>query len=108
MMPTQSTPRMQQLQQMLQKEPNDTFLLYGLALEFKKANDAAQALQYLDRVISLDSGYCYAYHQKGLIHESADNLQAAKAAYRAGVEAATKKGDNHARQEIEAALMMIE
>jgi len=99
---------MRQLQQMLQKEPNDTFLLYGLALEFKKANDAPHALEYLDRVISLDSGYCYAYHQKGLIHESTENLEAAKSAYRAGIEAAKKKGDNHARQEIEAALMMIE
>jgi Tfp pilus assembly protein PilF len=99
---------MQQLQQMLQKEPNDTFLLYGLALEYKKADDSPHALEYLDRVIGLDGGYCYAYHQKGLIHESAGNLDAAKIAYRQGIEAAKKTGDQHARQELEAALEVIE
>ena len=102
------TTRMQQLQQMLQKEPNDTFLLYGLALEFKKAGDSKAAVEYLDRVIGLDPGYCYAYHQKGLIFESTSDAEAAKAAYRAGIEAAKKKGDNHARQEIEAALEMLD
>jgi tetratricopeptide (TPR) repeat protein len=99
---------MQQLQQMLQKEPNDTFLLYGLALEFKKANDFQHALEYLDRVIGLDGGYCYAYHQKGMIHESAGNVDAAKIAYKQGIAAAAKKGDQHARQELEAALEVIE
>lgn len=105
---TATTTRMQQLQQMLQKEPNDTFLLYGLALEFKKANDPQHALEYLDRVIALDAGYCYAYHQKGLIHESAGNLDAAKLAYKQGIQAAKNKGDQHARQELEAALEVIE
>ncbi len=105
---TTPSPRMAQLRQMLEKEPNDTFLLYGLALEYKKANDAAHALEYLDRVIALDAGYCYAYHQKGLIHESADNLDAAKSAYGSGIVAAKAKGDEHARQEIEAALSIIE
>ncbi len=102
------TGRMQQLLKMLEREPNDTFLLYGLALEHKKAGDAAEALTLLDRVTTLDPGYCYAYHQKGLINESQDDLEAARRAYRAGIDAARTKGDEHARQEIEAALMMIE
>lgn len=102
------TQRMQQLEQMLAKEPNDTFLLYGLAMEFKKANDPARALDYFQRVIDLDGGYCYAYHQKGLIYESIDDLESARNAYRAGIEAARRKGDEHARQEIQGALMMLE
>jgi Tfp pilus assembly protein PilF len=100
--------RMRQLEQMLAKEPNDTFLLYGLAMEFKKAGDPTRALEYFQRVIDLDGGYCYAYHQMGLIHESLDDLDSARAAYRAGIEAARRKGDEHARQEIQAALSMIE
>ena len=103
-----NTDRKKQLQAMLEKEPNDTFLLYGLALEFKKAGEAKPAIEYLDRVIGLDPGYCYAYHQKGLIFESTGDTNAAKAAYRDGVEAAKKKGDSHARQEIEAALEILE
>jgi len=100
--------RLVQLEKMLAKEPNDTFLLYGIALEFKKASDPQRALEFLKRVIALDEGYCYAYHQMGLIHESLDDMDAARQAYRAGVEAARRKGDAHALGEIESALMMIE
>ncbi len=100
--------RLAQLEKMLAKEPNDTFLVYGIALEHKKAGERQRALEYLKRVITLDPGYCYAYHQMGLIHESLDDPDAARQAYRAGVEAARLKGDAHALGEIEAALMMIE
>ena len=100
--------RLEKLQKMLEREPNDTFLLYGIAMEHKKANDAAAALDFLDRVTRLDPGYCYAYHQKGLLHESQGDADAAKQAYREGILAAIKKGDDHARGEIEAALSMID
>jgi tetratricopeptide (TPR) repeat protein len=100
--------RLEKLQKMLEREPNDPFLLYGIALEHKKLGDAEKALEFLDRVIAADAGYCYAYHQKGLTYESTGNVEAARAAYRAGVAAAEKKGDAHAREEISAALQMIE
>lgn len=93
---------------MLDRDPADTFLLYGIALEHKKLGDHAAAIEYLDKVIALDPGYCYAYHQKGLTYESLDEIESAKAAYRAGVAAARQKGDAHAQGEIEAALQMIE
>lgn len=103
-----SSDRLEKLQHMLAKEPNDTFLLYGIAMEHKKLNDPAAALEFLDRVTRLDPGYCYAYHQKGLVHESQDDADSARQAYREGIAAAMKKGDDHARGEIEAALSMIE
>jgi Tfp pilus assembly protein PilF len=100
--------RLNKLLAMLQKEPNDTFLLYGIALEYKKANDSKLALDFLNRVIGLDAGYCYAYHQKGLIFEQVGDVESARQAYRDGVAAAKKKGDAHAEGEIAAALEMIE
>jgi len=93
---------------MLEREPNDTFLLYGLALEHKKAGQFDEALRGLQRVTEIDPGYCYAYHQRGLIHEARGDAPAAKQAYQAGIAAATKKGDAHAREEIAAALAMLE
>lgn len=100
--------RLQQLQQMLDKSPRDTFLLYGIAMEHKKAGEVAPALEYFNRVIALDPGYCYAYHQRGLLHESTGDVEAAKRSYREGVEAARRKGDAHAQGEIQAALDMID
>ena len=64
--------------------------------------------EYLDRVLATDPGYCYAYYQKGQVLESAGDADAAKQVYRAGVEAATKKGDAHARSEIEGALLLLD
>ena len=92
---------------MLERDPNDTFLLYGIAWEHKKLGDAKRAIEFLDRVIAADAGYCYAYHQKGLTFESTGDLESAKSAYRAGIDAAAKKGDEHARSEIQAALDML-
>ena len=100
--------RLRQLQQMLEKSPQDTFLLYGIAMEHKKAGEAKPALEYFDRVIALDPGYCYAYHQRGLLHESTGDVEAARRSYREGVEAAKRKGDAHAQGEIQAALDMID
>ena len=100
--------RLDKLAKMLEREPNDTFLIYGLALEHKKLGNTDEALKLLDRVITLDPGYCYAYHQKGLTFESTGDNEAAKSAYRAGISAAKQKGDAHAQGEIEAALSMIE
>jgi tetratricopeptide (TPR) repeat protein len=99
--------RLDKLRKMLQSDPNDPFLLYGIALEHKKLGQAKQAIEYLDRVIAADAGYCYAYHQKGLVYESTGDVEAARTAYRAGVEAAKKKGDEHAAGEIQAALEML-
>ena len=93
---------------MLEKSPGDTFLLYALALEYRKSGDANSAIEYLDKVVQHDWGYCYAYHQKGLILESTGDVEAARLAYRQGIDAAARKGDEHARQEIAAALAMIE
>ena len=100
--------RLRQLQHMLEKSPQDTFLLYGIAMEHKKAGEHAPALEYFDRVIQLDPGYCYAYHQRGLLHESVGDAEAAKRSYREGVEAARRKGDAHAEGEIQAALDMLD
>ena len=99
--------RMSKLQGMLQKQPQDTFLLYGLGMEYKKAGDPARAVEHFDRVIAIDPGYCYAYHQKGQVHESTGDREAARQAYREGIAAAAKKGDLHAKEELTAALEML-
>jgi Flp pilus assembly protein TadD len=100
--------RLEKLQAMLEKSPGDTFLLYALALEYRKLGDTKSALKYLDSVVQHDWGYCYAYHQKGQILESTGDLEGARQAYRQGIDAAERKPDLHAREEIAAALSMIE
>ena len=57
--------KLQKLQQMLEKQPNDTFLLYGIAMEHKKASDWKTAIDFFDRAIQSDVNYCYAYFPEG-------------------------------------------
>src|SRR4051794_39877315 len=102
------SPRMQQLRRLLEKSPRDPFIVYGLGMEFKKAGDAARAVEHFDRTIEIDPGYAYAYYQKGQVEESTGDVESAKRTYRAGIEAAQKKGDAHAAGEIEGALSMLE
>ena len=108
-MSSNTTPgnRLQQLQRMLEKSPGDPFLLYGIALEHKKVGELDRAVEFLDRTIQADPGYCYAYYQLGQVREMAGDEDGARRVYRDGIDAATKKGDAHARGEIEAALDLL-
>lgn len=101
------SPRLQQLQTMLAKTPNDPFLLYAIGLEHKKAGEIDEALKFLDGAIGADSGYCYAYFQRGQILESTGRAEEAKQAYRDGIAAAQRVGDAHALSELQGALEMI-
>lgn len=96
------------LQSMLQKQPEDPFLLYGIAMEYKKLNDTAQAISFLDRCLAADPNYCYAYFQSGQIRETMGELEAAKKSYTDGIAAARRAGDAHAQSELEGALSMME
>lgn len=102
------TDRLQKLLAMLEKTPGDPFLLYGVAMEHKKGSDVAAAVDFLDRTIAADAGYCYAYYQKGLLLESSGDLDAARRTYRDGMAAADRSGDAQAKGEIEAALTLLE
>jgi tetratricopeptide (TPR) repeat protein len=104
----QTADRLSKLQQMLEREPNDSFLLYAIALEHKKALHLKESLEFFDRVIEKDPDYAVAYHQSGLVHEQAGNLEAARDAYRRGIAVASRIGNQHAKEEMQAALMMIE
>jgi len=100
--------RVKKLEELLAKQGSDPFLLYAMAMEHKKAGDYPRALEFLQRTLQADAGYCYAYYQQGQVHEAAGDVEAAKVAYREGIVAAMKKGDEHARSEIQVALDMLE
>jgi Flp pilus assembly protein TadD len=102
-----STDRLQKLQEMLQKQPNDAFLLYGIAMELKKAGQNKEAIEQFDRVIAVDPAYCYAYYQKGLALEETGDINAARKVYQQGIEVAGLKGDAHAKSELQAALDLL-
>ena len=108
-MPNQpSIDRLATLSAMLEKKPRDAFLLYAMALEYRKKNDTPRAVEYFDKAIAVDPGYCPAWQQKAQALEAAGDIAAAKQAYRDGIAAAVQVGNSHAHEEMAAALAMIE
>jgi Tfp pilus assembly protein PilF len=104
----QTTDRMQKLQSMLEKDAADPFLLFAMGMEHKKAGNTADAVTWFRKTLEKDPGYCVAYHQAALAYEDGGDVEAAKRTYHEGIAAARKKGDNHAADEMEAALSMIQ
>ncbi len=92
---------------MLEREPSDPFLLYGVAMEHKKAGRSPDAIEFFEKTIAADSGYCYAFYQLGQLFEQMDKPDLARKWYEDGITAARVKGDDHARSELETAMSML-
>jgi Tfp pilus assembly protein PilF len=104
----QTTDRMNKLQAMLAKDVKDPFVPFALGMEHKKLRQTAEAVEWFRKALERDPGYCVAYHQTALAYEDARELELAKKAYRDGIAVARQKGDDHAAEEMQAALSMIE
>jgi len=93
-------PSIEQLQKLLQAEPDDTFLLYALAQEQAKSGNLGDAIATYDRVIALDPGHAYAWFHRARAQEQAGSPAAAAESLRAGLRAAQATGDEKAAGEI--------
>jgi tetratricopeptide (TPR) repeat protein len=93
-------PSIEQLEQLLHADPNDAFVLYGLAQEHAKRRLTDQAIQYFDRCLVSDPGYCYAYYHKARVLQQAGRIEEALATVAAGMDAARRVKDSHALSEL--------
>lgn len=99
--------RIDALEAMLRETPDDTFALYGLALEHKAEDDLAAAEPLLRRVLALDAAHHYAYYQLGEVLIADDRLDEAEAVIAAGADRARADGDLKAAGELLALLDTI-
>jgi tetratricopeptide (TPR) repeat protein len=102
-----ATNRFDILKQMLEQDPGNTFARYGLAMEYEKGGDFAQAIAEFRSVLSVDANYAAAYYHGGQALEKLGRVDEARALYEEGIEATTRKGDLHTRAELEAALSSL-
>jgi len=101
-------PSVAQLQELLKSEPDDSFLRYGLAMEYAKQGEHAAAMREFAWVLDKDPNYVAAYFMGGRTLEQQGDIPAAKAMYARGIETARRVGDTHAMSEISTALSMLE
>jgi tetratricopeptide (TPR) repeat protein len=96
--------RLETLKQIVAQNPADTFARYGLAMEHARAGQFAEALAQYEAILGVKPGYVAAWYQGGQALERLGRREDAKQFYRRGIEATTKSGDGHARDQFEAAL----
>jgi len=92
--------RLDQLVKLHEADPADPFVTYGIALEHAKADRPDEALAWLDKTLSLDAGYLYAYFQKAKALGELGEDAAARAAAERGIEKAAEAGDDKALSEL--------
>ncbi len=96
--------RLDSLLQMLEKDPEDSFLLYGIALEYNSVKDYTNAEHYLKKILNSNPDYVPAYMQLALLMENLNKIEEAKDYYLIGITAAKKTNDTKAAKEMEAFL----
>ena len=106
-MSEQKKSRRQMLEEFVAKSPADAFSRYGLAMECMNSGDASAADQHFRLLIERNTEYVPAYlmYAQLLVRESRG--EEARAILSSGIAAAEKKGDQHARSEMETLLAEI-
>ena len=89
---------------MLKSDPDDTFLLYALAMTCIADNDVEEGLRRLDHVLEHDPAYVAAYFQKGQALSQLGQMESAKEIITRGIEVAKSVADQHAMMEMSAFL----
>jgi tetratricopeptide (TPR) repeat protein len=96
--------RLEALRAILSQNPADPLARYGLAMENVKTGGYEAAIAEFRVLLEAHPDYLYAYFHSGQTLEKLDRIAEAKETYRRGIEAAVRKGDAHAREELQAAL----
>lgn len=103
-----STTRLQQIQEMLSKEPQDSFLRYALALEYGKSGDTTKAISLIEALLVDDTNYLGAYYQLGKYYEQIGQPEQAIAAYQKGVVIAQQQNNKKTERELADAIWQLE
>lgn len=94
--------RIEQLKEMIEENPADSFCHYALALEY--ASDPStqkQAIEELEKLRMNDPNYLALYYQLGLLYHQQKEKELAKQVLIEGQALAKKQGNTHTFSELE-------
>lgn len=98
------TSRIDTLRALAAQDPKSVFVRYGLAMEYVKAGEWANAIPEFEAVMAADPAYSAAYYHGGQTLEKMGRLDDARHFYQRGLD---NSKDPHARSELEAALGIL-
>ncbi|MHB8502032.1 MAG: tetratricopeptide repeat protein [Candidatus Acidiferrales bacterium] len=103
-MTDQKKTRRQMLEEFVAKKPDDAFSRYGLAIECMNSGDPTAADAHFRALIERNADYIPAYLMYGQLLARESRNDEARQVLSSGMAAAAKKGDDHARSEMETLL----
>lgn len=98
--------RLEQLIKFLEESPDDPFVLYALALEYKATN-REQTTQLFNQLLENHPDYLATYYQAALNKEESGEKEEAISLYKAGMELARKQNDPSTLKELKAAYDLL-
>jgi tetratricopeptide (TPR) repeat protein len=99
--------RREMLEQFVAQKPADAFARYGLALECVKLGDDTSAEGHFQRLLEANPAYVAGYFQYGQLLSRLGRVEEARRILSDGIVLAQKTGDLHARDEMQAALVLL-
>ena len=101
------TDRVEVLKNMLDQDPRNGFVRYGLAMEYVNRGENEQAVKEFETLLAADGDYVAGYFHAGRTLEKLGRAEDARGMYERGIGAARRNGDHHALSELQAALDMV-
>lgn len=99
--------RLASFRSFISSSPADPFPRYGLAMEHKGRGELAEAWTVFEELLAKFPDYVPTYLMAGGTLVALGRKDQAADVYRTGIETATRRGDQHARRELESALAEI-
>lgn len=98
--------RLEQLEKMLKETPNDPFLIYGMALEYRNTN-IKLAKEKFDYLLATFPDYLPCYYQAGALYEEIDEDRAVLI-YSKGMDLSKQQNNMHSYGELKSALELLQ
>jgi len=87
-----TTSRIDLFKQMLEADPVNTSILFGLAKEYEKAGESEAMIETLNRYLAAADDQGNAYGMLARAYEQTGRREEARATYQRGIEVATRHG----------------
>ncbi len=99
--------RREKIEAMLREEPNDRFLRYSLAMEYRKEENHVRSLELFDQLASETPAYVPAFFMAGQQCVQMGEVERARTYLRDGIEEARTQGDHHSAAEMSELLSQL-
>ncbi len=99
-----SQSRIAAFEEMLQEQPDEAMIWYGLAMEYSKLEEWSKTANALRNVIRCNPDYTAAYQMLGTALQNLGETEEARRIWTAGIETATRTGAWKARGHMEGLL----